>query len=298
MAVTEYKELSRSGSIDEQGYRTYRREFLVTTDNPLDGPLTVAAGVPVPFYSVYNLGDGEVDIYARCKKQDATPIPGELYLWKFTCDYDSKPMDFNVGSNGAMTPASDQEPTPQNQQAPNLRPWMIKFGSTQVEEAITTDYSTPSKRIVASNGQPFDGLSVTRSIAQFTVTGWTVAPGFDKVQTYVNTVNDGAFLGFAENTLKCVDYQVQSVFEQNAYFYQRDITIQIAQTDWDIRVLDAGTYQKVSNSKPNEAIKDSTGNPVDSPVPLNGSGIKLEPGNPLVYLLFKGYPKRNFNTIV
>lgn len=296
MAVVEVKELSRSGNIDEQGYRSYRREFLVRTDDPLDGPLTVAAGVPVPFYSVYNLGGGEVDLFARCKRQDATPVPGELYLWRFTADYDSKPLDLNIGSNGGMTPSG--EPQPFNAVAPNLRPWMIKFGSTQIEEVITTDYSVPSKRVVASNGQPFEGLSVTRSIAQFTVTGWTVLPGFDKVQTYVNTVNDAPFLGFAANTLKCVDYQIQSVYEQNAYFFQRDITLQIAQTDWDIRVLDAGTYETVSSSKPNEAIKDSTGNPVDAPYPLDGNGRKLAPGLPLTYLLFKGYPKRNYNFLV
>lgn len=296
MAVVEYKELSRSGNIDEQGYRAYRREFLVTTDNPLDGPRTVAAGVPIPFYSAYDCGDGETDLWARNKRQEATPIPGELYLWKYTLDYDSKPIDFGVGSNGGLTPSGS--PQPQNAQPPNLRPWMIKFGSTQVEETITTDYSVPSKRIVASNGQPFEGLSVTRSIAQFTVTGWTILPGFEKVQQFVNSVNDGAFLGFAENTLKCVDYQIQSVFEQNAYFFQRDITIQIAQTDWDIRVLDAGTYEKVSMHKPNESIKDSTGNPVDSAVPLDGNGRRLGIGEPLIYLLFKGYPKRNFNLIV
>lgn len=68
MAVVEYQELSRSGSIDESGYRTYRREFLVRTDNPLDGPRPVAAGVPIPFYSAYDCGDGEAAAKAGAEK--------------------------------------------------------------------------------------------------------------------------------------------------------------------------------------------------------------------------------------
>jgi hypothetical protein len=294
-------ELPRTGSIDEQGYRTYKREFIVESDgNDDDGPRAVALAVGLKYdlglYSQYDCGGSEVDLWARCKGQAVEAVPGQKNIWKFTANYDSKPFDFGVGSTDLN---AGEAPTAAANQDPTLRPLMIKSVTIEVEEAMTTDYSTPSKKVRASNGQAFSPpVMRKRYIPGFTITTWLNFAPWNRKADYTGAVNNDTFLGFAPNTLKCSSYEIQSVWEQNLYYYQIDITFLIGDPDWDVRVLDCGTYEYVSTVMPNEKIKDSQGNFVTDPVPLDGAGRKLALGDPLVYLLFKDSKQRAFANIL
>ncbi|QEL13869.1 hypothetical protein [Limnoglobus roseus] len=300
MAIINMTEMPRVGSIDEQGYRSYRREWLVETDDVNDGPRAVANAVGLAYsvglYSQYNCGGSEVDLWARCKSQSSDPVQGQLNFWKFIANYDSKPFDNGTGSSDLN---AGTQPTPAATQEPTLRPLMVKSVTVEVEEALTTDYSMPSKKVRASNGQAFSPpVMRKRYIPGITITTWLAYAPWGKKADYTGAVNNDTFLGFAPNTLKCTGYEIQSVFEQNLYYYQIDLTFLIGDPDWDVRVLDCGTYEYISTTMPNEKIKDSQGNFVTDPVPLDGSGRKLPLGDALVYLLFKDCKQRAFNSIL
>lgn len=302
-------ELPPTGSIDEQGYRTYRRTWMVSCSDPTMGPRGVAefvglnaTGIPPGLYAQYQVNSWEIDLWARCKGQQAQPRnANDPYNWTFTADYDSKPFDFGTGSTDLSAGTS---PTAQSSTDPTLLPIMVKSVTIETDIALTTDYSTPSKKVQASNGQAFSpAVTVKRYTPGVQITTYTAfAPWANKVR-YTGAVNNDTFLGFAPNTLLCSDYSIQSVFQQNQYYYQIDITFLIADPesgdpDWDLRVLDCGTYERIGPSKPNEKIKDSQGNFVTDPVCLDGNGKKLPLGDPLVYLLFRGHKFRAFSGIL
>lgn len=50
MSVVSWTEIAgKNGGIDAMNYRNYTREFQVITNNPQDGPQTVAAAIPRRF---------------------------------------------------------------------------------------------------------------------------------------------------------------------------------------------------------------------------------------------------------
>ncbi len=303
--VVKYTEISRKGGRDESGHRTYERAFLVETDTKAVGPIQVAAAVPIPWGMYYDCGGGEVDFLARCKRQEAAQILSQPYLWNYTVGYDSKPYGTGqtalTGGSGGTIPTPSQ---PQNQAdtQPDLRTWLLKKSTRKIQMALTRDYAATD--VLASNRQPFDPpVMKTVSIPVLTITAYKDAAWdvLGKSVFYNDSVNDAAYLGFAANKVKCTDYTYDLIFEHNAYYWKIDVVLELATDriiDWDTRVLDAGTYERQSAVKPNEPILDAMGNPVQSPYPLNGAGLKLPFSSAFVYKLFKDCIPRNFSGLI
>lgn len=307
MAVVSYNEVRQpEGSIDEQGHRTYSRLFHVFSDDPDDGPNTIATGVPVSIYQQYSYGN-DVDVYARCKGQSAkvvTRTENGRWMWEYTLQYDTKPIAFGNAVSGSMTPSGTPEP-PANQ-APDARPWVIKGTGVTQTKALVKDRSDDEVAVINSAYMPFkDGLEVEESTDSFSVTlykaigSWSPATA----REYRNTVNDSVSLGFSEGKLRCTKYDWQSCYEQGAYYWQLDLEFQVREPDWDIQVLDAGTHEYDEVDDTYVEIKDKkTGKAISSPVPLDGDGHVLEdltdPLTDLVYLVFRGYEWKDWTNIV
>lgn len=301
MAIIRWEELRRWGEVDEQNYRVYYREFMLYSDDKQDGPLTVSAAIPLQLWVSHYSVPGESDVHAKLKSIRVEPVGGEQYLWKQTVRYDNKPFDANsiaeqsAGLGGP--PSQPSAPSPPGGQSPAVRPWSIKFGARQTEQAISEDLTGAA--VVASNGQPFEGgLMVPVAVPYFQLTCYAAAPNYHKVGLFVNHCNQGAFLGFNSGTLRCTDYQIQSQYEDAyGYYYQKDLTFEINNEGWDVSVLDAGTHT-YSSSLGWTPIKDAFGNQVSAPVPLNGFGQPLAAGSAPVYKTFQVYRLRDFSNIL
>lgn len=296
----EWRELpGREGYVDAELNRYYTRTFQVIVDSPTYGPGEVAALVPINMYASWSAGS-DFDFRAILKKKSAR-MTGQQdggYVWEVTCEYDSKPFDQKQGG------ASPSGNPGQSATEPTARPWQIEFGSNKTTKMLGPK-DLDDKAVVASNGQPFDPLPEipyarpTISITCFKAIG---AESFGNVALYTNSINAGAWQGFAAKRVMCTEYKLQSQYEPGwGWFWQKSVSFEIYDEDLNpVKILDAGTYEKgsMSDNKP-LPILDATGNPVSSPVSLNGGGGKLpNSATDLVYLDFTGYREVNWAGII
>jgi len=294
----EWRELpTREGSIDEKLIRHYSRSFQVLVDSPTYGPGEVAAMVPLNMFASWAAGSN-IDLTALLKKKTAR-MTGQQdggYVWEVICEYDSAPFD---QQQGGTSPSGEPG---QSQTQPDLRPWQIEFGSVKTTKLLTQDVIDGTD-VVASNGQPFDPPpEIPAFHPQITITAFKAigSESLANVTTYTNKVNQGAWQGFADQTVLCTEYKLQSQYEHGSWWWQKSVVLEVnPDGPWNpIKILDCGTVTRVSMTEPFRPILDGTGQPVTSPVPLNGSGQPLPSGGALHYIEKNGYKKVNFAAII
>lgn len=293
----EIRSVAVDGSFDK-GIRHYTRQYKVWTDNTMAGPGQICTLAPDVLYAGWGHGT-EVDNWALCKKKSAKCLSESDggYLWAVTVEYDSEP--FEKGENGLSPSGPPSDPA---QTTPTSRPWQITFGSNKVEKLLGPE-DLAGTSVVASNDQPFDpppSVPYARPTIQITAYKAIGSESLGNVANFVNSINSAAWQGIPAKRAMCTEYQLQSQFEQGAWFWQKTVTIEIYDEDLNpVKVVDAGTYEKESAGlgggyKP---ILDATGNPISSPVPLNGAGQKLA-SPPLYYKEFVGYREVNWASII
>jgi hypothetical protein len=256
----------------------------------------------------------DLDLTALLKKKSAR-MTGQQdggWVWEVTCEYDSAPFDQNQGGS------SPSGQPGQSQTQPDQRPWQIEFGSVKTTKLLTKDAQNAATKYVkadgtlvanagvevaASNDQPFDPPPEVPSFhPQITITAYKAigAESFANVSLYTNKVNDGVWQGFADATVLCTEYKLQSQYEHGSWWWQKTVVLEVQPDDpWNpIVILDAGTVYKESAAKPPQPILDASGNPVTSPVPLNGLGMPLNANGDLVYQAVNGYKKLSFAAII
>lgn len=286
--------------------REYKRTYQVITDDPGDGPGIVATYVPTVLWEAYDTGQ-ELDLLARLKKKSAKQLNanGDGFFWEVTCEYDTQPIA--QGQNDAGSPPSGDPAQPQQQAPPDRNP-VVEFGSEKTTKLLVKDILNDAP-VVASNGQPFDpAVEIPAAFPTFTVTLFKLPANdnFGNVATYTNSINSGAFLGFAAKRVLCTEYQLTTQWEQGAWFWSKKVSFKVnPDADWNpIRILDAGTYEiKGSMGDPGnpmryQPILDQTGNPVSSPVPLDKAGHRLPFGEELKYMEYNGYREVNWAGIL
>jgi hypothetical protein len=342
MATYSVIELDRSGGVDEKGVRHYTRRFQVTTSNPLDGPAAIARQVPYRLYESYPVA-GEEDPAAILKRVDVQP-QGTLGVWTITLEYDSAPNEID---RGATRPGADGQPragsTPKeagqgsNQNPPDQRPWVIKWGAVKTTKFLTRDYSNfvprrapgaalivnprgfvpqPGKDIgkpvVNAAGVPFDPpLEVPCSHTTVSITAFSSIADHSNIKRYQNKVNRVKFMGYKAWQARCTNYGITSQYEQGAFFWQIDVEVEFNEDGWNpVRVINAGTLKKELANPPGPIapgqekfrlrpiIDKVTGQPVTHPVPLDELGGELEAGKDPIYLEFQGYIIADFRKLL
>jgi hypothetical protein len=124
---------------------------------------------------------------------------------------------------------------------------------------------------------------------------------------YKKSINNDTFLWFPPKTVKCTLFEAKRARVANLYFVQVNYEFSIRlDTDaasnvigWGRRFLDQGLRTKTAGVY--ASIKDGDGEPVASPVKLNGSGQVLASGSPAVYRTYEtkqllNYSPFNFRT--
>lgn len=292
----EVREIKREGGIDEKGVRHYTRTYQVLTDDFTLGPGLVSTLVPTLLYESYNLGTGEQDLFAILKKKDARPVDGQLGLWEVTCEYDSAPLDF--GTQGGSAPGAGTQPGQgNNQQPPASRPWVIKLGSNKTTKVLTKDLD--NNEVVNSAGVPFDpAIEVPAAFPTIGITAFKATFAFSQILTFTNAINSDAWQGFPPKRLRCIEYAATTQYENGAFFWQIDVTLEYnPDQDWNpVKVLDASTVWRESGSKPPAPIE-VNGVAVTSPVPIC-AGVPVNAGGALCYLDFTAYREVAFATII
>jgi opacity protein-like surface antigen len=303
MGVIRWNEIHRTRSVDAQGHRDYTRLFRVYVDDKTDGPIEVMSAIPIYQWVSHYSVENESDPYALAQTANAQPYDGEQFCWDVSYTYSTKPIDTGSIANptaGSSPPglgASPQppsQPSPPGSQSPQVRPWSLKFGAEQTQQAAPA-VDKLFQKVRASNGQPYTGLQYDVALCYFELTIPRLTANFSKPGAYVNAVNSDTFMGFLPGILRCTGYDITSQFEQQwGYYFEVGLKFQIRNNGHVTQVLDEGTFWKVGFD--NVKNTDKWSNPIDGAVLLDGAGGKLpDGGNPVVneFLFYSGLPFQN-----
>jgi len=297
--ILDYVLQSKEASIDKDGVQRYVHSWLVEASD-VDAT-EIQVGAVLPSWGTVHPDDP----IAIVKGVSAKQRKEDLCFWDCEVQYDTAQDRTDAGTR---TPGSMSEPASRggnsNQAAPNLRPWVYKWGSRHRTVHLTQDRSATPKDVVNAAGQPFDGgLEVPVVNPTLHITGYkligAVTPGA-KIIRFADKVNDSLWMGFSFGTARCTEYSETTQYEHGMFFWQIDVTIEFQFSGWNpIKVLNAGTMYRLSNIKPLQPIKDRHGNPVTHPVPLKADGSgPLNAEDAPNYLSFTAYASEDFSQLI
>lgn len=299
-----YKLRKLDGGINEDGSRFYTRTYQVVSSVVNDEPDNIDDVVPLNYYTSYPTDSAALLKRKRVQQTD------DLNVWVLVLEYDSRPLQVDRGTTEAGQPGSAPSVPGgnSNQVAPNLRPWVVKWGSVQTEEPLERDRSVgedlpEGAPVVNRAGVKFDPPIMVRAAhATVSITAYRLQAQVEKVRQFINHVNKKEFLGHSAGEALCTAYQITSVYEAGAFYWQVDVTVEFKRPAWNpIVVLNAGTVQKVGSQASGfsyRACIDSLGNPVSQPVPLASDGTQLAIGGTVNYLEFTGYYEADFSQLI
>ncbi len=306
------EELPDSPTVDESlNQRTYVRSFRVLVGNIYDGPRTVlsATGVPRAF-DPYVFGQ-ESDDYALCRHVTADRMqPASLY-WKVVARYET-PEPRERGNESAGT---GSEKAGQNDNPLLMLP-EVTTSTEKFRELIYWVYDPlrdNDKKIQPcrnSANQVFDpppekdASRLTLTITRNESIG-TPHPSVDVI--YADAVNADVFWGCNPGIWKCQGITTARETKQLANGtilpYLKCTYKFEARPDWDILILDAGTYYfenafDMRTVAPNDKrklfkLKDST---IEKGL-LNGQGELNPDGDPPVFLRVRPYVRVPFGPL-
>lgn len=284
--------------------RTYVRVFDVYTDSASDRENTAA--------NLCGVSQGDPhpdDDTAYCVSISPVQSSDSPTQWKVTFGYDSHPDIPEIlqpGETGGET-ATEAPTTPAEAAAasenPLLRPPSWKFSFQQTQEVARLDRNADPIRNSAK--LPFDPpIMVEVSRPTVTVTANRATWDLSNAEYIQDAVNSVAWRGMAPRTLRVIGTEAQSAQENGYSFWQVSATLAIKRETWDHKILDCGYAEldpgSVGLGVPAHWVKivDDHGAEPTEPVPLNGSGRKLVPGDPEVYLTFRVYREVAFATYI
>jgi hypothetical protein len=309
VAVIDAAELweGRGGEDDFQRHRTYRRVFQLRTSDPADGP-TVAGGHPF----LPRLGESHPeDFSAVVVKVSPEQQSEDPRLWRVTIEYDTQPsvpaaQQPTDADSGSEAPEEEKPGDKPENPTERLPEWKVTFEKTAEPRRYSqnaTDPTTFDNPILNSAKLPFDPpvmVEVARPVVAVTFN----LPRFSlvKAQNLVDTVNKTTWRGLAPRVARLSGIEAGTEAENGITFWKVTYTFSIKWDTWDLRVLDCGyaEYQPADPGHGHPAtwvkIRDPFGSEATEPVPLDGGGRRLTPGQPPVYLAFKVYRELDFNT--
>ena len=141
---------------------------------------------------------------------------------------------------------------------------------------------------------PVDGIEEEASLVRLSYTNTqAINPDFYQLLGHVNACNETTFLGAPPYYVRVSG--VSGEWDQKNNTWSVTVEFVYNPDGWEIAYYDAGFNEIVSNER--RAILDKAGNPVSSPVPLDGNGAALPvTSNPLKRFLYP-YPKTDLNQI-
>lgn len=183
-------------------------------------------------------------------------------------------------------------------QPPNVvkRRWF--FSATQEE----IDQDILGNPILNSSDEYFE-TPISRTFndiaGQFTYRTTNYDPVF--ASGFMDHVNQGQFLGFEPGVAKLVAFDGEEIENQDGNNWNISIEIHFRSDGWKRRILDQG-YREFTgvddDGKPKyPAILDENGEPVRSPVPLDGNGRVKQKNAPASFLLYEVLFGANFDLL-
>lgn len=282
----EYSEAKGSkGSVDMRG----SVELLAKFDSEVDFNLLVEDQTVWPtFYNrkIPLINDleyvGGIPFYVTSRKFSYFKGDEQERAAKITIEYDNKREE-------------PQDPDEEKPQDTDPDTWKKITVTTEQQSAPLSDEGEDGnlggKPARNSAGDPVDGLTENRCLVKLTYTNSQVPrPNFTQLLAYVNTTNDGNFLGCERRTLLCQGFNAD--YDDKRQLWSVSVEWLYDPKEHKVEFYDVGFNELVDDQR--RAILDIAGNPVSKPVPLqNGSAVavSLLAANPDDYMFKRtAYP--------
>lgn len=154
-------------------------------------------------------------------------------------------------------------------------------GFRQIGEGFDAPLDRLQSPAINSAGDPVDGLEEQASLLQVTYTNTIAAnPNFEELFKFCNTCNfdQFPFLGvfIASYTMRCTGFNAQ--YDQKNNTWSVSVEFLYSPDGWALQYYDVGFNEVIDGKR--VAILDTRGNPVSSPVALNGQGRAAAFANP------------------
>jgi hypothetical protein len=310
MALVSCNELfdRRDGGTDAKGRVWYSRTWEVITDDPDDGPKVASSHGDIPARGSPYVAGNDSDPLALAQEATVEQHADSPYIWYVTVKYDST-LDWPTGTQPGVPPVPGSPPAPPPPAAQQPGEWpenpltrapIWKGGFQSYEEAVR--YDREGNPIVNSAGLPFDP-PVMRKVSYPTVSVTVNRPTLDlpALQVLVDSVNSVTWKGLLPRSAWCVSADFASVVENGVAFWQMTYTFALKNPNWDEKILDAGYHYKTAAPGGGfqwVKIVDKAGREPTEPVPLNGAGGALTPGDDPEFMTFRVKRETDFVTLL
>ena len=310
-----HKTFDRTGKKQTPRGVQSKRNFQVLTDDAADDDGVVLSAVdPATSLAIparFSVHPGNSSL--RVDRVSSRPNRNQPFLHEVTVEY-----------NSLQLPEEDQEklvPNPLDRN-PTVEFFFVagrepaRIGRPLLQTFLDNDPDILEVPIVNSAGQSFQdtmfidasrpAVRITRNEANFDVT---------RAMQFTDAVNLIEFMGVSTGRAKMMNIRGRGPFQENGIKYIRvTYEIHFRPLGWIIEHLDEG-FMEVKTVNPFDPgqpelvpATDGFGNPVTSPVPLDGFGNKLvfprtaTPGSPeymdaLVQLSWGPYPLKDFGEL-
>jgi hypothetical protein len=273
----------REGGQNNLWQRTYRRKYIVITDDPYDGPVFIGQQLPYFIGNYYRL----VDNMGVTREHDFSSFVNSLAIRcvsKDACQWEA------VLEYGPYNPQIFQA---------NPISWPIKiaWGGTKFERVY--QYDINGIAITNSAGQYFDP-PVVGDDSRINLKIERNEPVYNPAiaAAYKDAVNSDVFFGGNPGTWKLalptadLEYNVDSG-TPDGFYYRITYNFEYRIEGWQALILDQGTMVLDGGNRLTNALG-SDGAPVSSPIPLNGAGKALPAGGTPTFLAFDIYTPMPF----
>jgi hypothetical protein len=267
MSVREWRELPRVNTQRIGESPQLERRFVATLNNPDTPASTVITTIGCTFGSVHP------DVtFALCYEVEVNEAyEGNRYWHEAIARYAIPDVQ---GRSAALLPW--------------LRPDVWKFSTQGVAVPALFYYDgSTQKPLVNSANDYFEGLTVDEAQQKITIQSNRQAFPSALAAAVTNTVNGGAYLGFAADCVKVQGISAEPAVElvngQEARYWKITSELLARQTGWNLLLPDVGFNYLDGGVKKRATVKgpDSEDLPSSNPIALNGSGA-LATGLPAI----------------
>lgn len=283
----------REGEVEKQRLR-YRQQYKVFLDSHEQGERDVLDAVGIPRVNSFYQSGSYVDVSAICTRVRARHAGGKQRIfWLVDVEYE---RNIAVGTQN--------DPDPRNR--PAVVYWEVEPGTRAMIEGHLVDPDDGSLDdlggVVNSAGEPFldppeEPYDFRVIVVEKNLQQWdeTLARQFD------NKTNEIEYLGYPEHTLLCKPATSRTEYAeipnpsggnpQTITYYPTRFRFIYNPDTWDKIVPDMGLRALAAGELYDMA--DKYGNPVTSPVRLDGLGNQLLPSLPYTDTKYRRYRRRD-----
>lgn len=301
---------------DEQGVETFTRTWSVVGDGGTAPTFAaILAAVGVERYDSHPQRDAMI-----ARSHSTRIVDKAANIWQVDWTYSNAPLeltgDLPTSSNSGEPPDKDQS----NSGNAIGRLPTITITRLETMEVLERDALT-DQPVVNTGDEPFDPpIEVPRSRLNIAINYKSVLIDVPHVLAYLDTVNASIWEGFPARTLRVVDFQMKTVYEnyqpagatEPAILRMTDVTVSLEhkKEGWRLEVLNRGRRHKVNSYVRNDvgsitatvqtwqSITDDTGQPVQEPVPLKLDGTRATDPADFHYLEYSAYEEADFSLLL